>query len=94
MWRATAPWGRTPSTSSHPAQRPRPTRHVTGAPVTTCEKLHRHLRQCRAFLTAEPVPRLEATLLSGTIIRGTLKTPNSQLVTPISIKLQRPDGHD
>jgi hypothetical protein len=32
--------------------------------------------------------------VSGTIIRGTLKTPNSQLVTPISIKLQRPDGHD
>jgi hypothetical protein len=28
----------------------------------------------------------------GTIIRGTLKVPNSQLVTPISIKLQRPDG--
>jgi hypothetical protein len=25
--------------------------------------------------------------VSGTIIRGTLKTPNSQLVTPISIKL-------
>jgi hypothetical protein len=35
-----------------------------------------------------------ALYLSGTIIRGTLKTPNSQLVTPISIKLQRPDGHD
>jgi hypothetical protein len=34
------------------------------------------------------------TNLSGTIIRGTLKTPNSQLVTPISIKLQRPDGCD
>jgi hypothetical protein len=34
------------------------------------------------------------TKLSGTIIRGTLKTPNSQLVTPISIKLQRPDGCD
>jgi hypothetical protein len=33
-------------------------------------------------------------VLSGTIIRGTLKTPNSQLVTPISIKLQRPDGCD
>jgi hypothetical protein len=33
-------------------------------------------------------------IVSGTIIRGTLKTPNSQLVTPISIKLQRPDGHD
>jgi hypothetical protein len=32
--------------------------------------------------------------LSGTIIRGTLKTPNFQLVTPISIKLQRPDGCD
>jgi hypothetical protein len=33
-------------------------------------------------------------VLSGTIIRGTLKAPNSQLVTPISIKLQRPDGCD
>jgi hypothetical protein len=33
-------------------------------------------------------------LVSGTIIRGTLKAPNSQLVTPISIKLQRPDGCD
>jgi hypothetical protein len=40
---------------------PRPTHHVTGASVTTCEKLHRHLRQYRAFSTAEPVPRLEAT---------------------------------
>jgi hypothetical protein len=34
------------------------------------------------------------TNLSGTIIRGTLKAPNSQLVTPISTKLQRPDGCD
>jgi hypothetical protein len=33
-------------------------------------------------------------MVSGTIIRGTLKAPNSQLVTPISIKLQRPDGCD
>jgi cell division protein FtsW (lipid II flippase) len=33
-------------------------------------------------------------VVSGTIIRGTLKTPNSQLVTPISIKLLRPDGCD
>jgi hypothetical protein len=49
------------STLTHPAWRPRPTRHVTGAPVATCEKLHRHLRQYRAFSTAEPVPRLEAT---------------------------------
>jgi hypothetical protein len=46
----------------HPAWRPRPTRHVTGAPVTTCEKLHRHLRQYCAFSTAEPMPRLKATL--------------------------------
>jgi hypothetical protein len=46
----------------HPAWRPKPTRHVTSAPVTTCEKLHRHLRQCRAFSTVELVPRLEATL--------------------------------
>jgi hypothetical protein len=48
--------------SSHLAWRPRPTRHVTGAPVTACKKPHRHLRQCRAFSTAEPVPRLEAAL--------------------------------
>jgi hypothetical protein len=54
--------GRTPSTLMHPAWRPRPTHHVTGAPVTTCEKLHRPLRQYRAFSTAEPEPRLEATL--------------------------------
>jgi hypothetical protein len=54
--------GTHPSTSTHPAWRPRPTRHVTGTPVTTCKKLHRHLRQYRAFSTAEPVPRLEATL--------------------------------
>jgi hypothetical protein len=49
-------------TPTRPAWGPRPTRHVTGAPVTTCEKLHRHLRQCRAFSTVEPVQRLEATL--------------------------------
>jgi hypothetical protein len=61
-WRATAPQWRTPSASSHPAWRPSPTRHVTGASVTTCKKLHRHLRQGHAFSTAEPVPRLEATL--------------------------------
>jgi hypothetical protein len=33
-------------------------------------------------------------VLSGTIIRGTPKTLKSQLVTPISTKLQRPDGRD
>jgi hypothetical protein len=59
---ATAPRGRTLSTSTRPAWRPRPTRHVTSAPVTTCKKLHRHLRQYRALSTAEPIPRLEATL--------------------------------
>jgi hypothetical protein len=32
--------------------------------------------------------------LLGTIIRGTPKTPKSQLVTPISTKLQRPNGRD
>jgi hypothetical protein len=36
----------------------------------------------------------QGRVMSGTIIRGTLKTPNSQLVTPISIKLKRPDGSD
>jgi dienelactone hydrolase len=61
-WRATAPRGRTPSALSHLVWRPRPTRHVTGAPVTTCKQPHRHLRQCRASSTAAPVPRLEATL--------------------------------
>jgi hypothetical protein len=33
-------------------------------------------------------------IVSGTIIRGTLKTPKYQLVTPISTKLQRPHGCD
>jgi hypothetical protein len=46
----------------HPAWRPRPTRHATGAPVAVCEQLHRHSRHYRSSSTAEPVPRLEATL--------------------------------
>jgi hypothetical protein len=54
--------GRTLLTSTRPAWRPRPTRHVTGAPVTTCKKLHRHSRHYRASSTAEPGPRLEVTL--------------------------------
>jgi hypothetical protein len=54
--------GRTLSTPTCPTRGPRPTRHVTGASVTTCEKLHRHLRQYRAFSTEEPMPRLKATL--------------------------------
>jgi hypothetical protein len=39
----------------------RPTRHATGAPVATCEQLHRHSHHYRASSNAEPVPRLEAT---------------------------------
>jgi hypothetical protein len=54
--------GRAPSTPTRPAWRPRPTRHATSAPVATCEQLHRHSRHYRASSTAEPVPRLEATL--------------------------------
>jgi hypothetical protein len=47
---------------THPAWRLRPTRHATGAPVATCEQLHRHSHHYHASSTAEPVPRLEATL--------------------------------
>jgi hypothetical protein len=47
---------------THPAWRPRPTRHATGAPVATCDQLHRHSHHYCASSTAEPVPRLEATL--------------------------------
>lgn len=47
---------------THPAWGPTPTRHATGAPVATCKQLHRHSHHCHASSTAEPVPRLEATL--------------------------------
>jgi hypothetical protein len=47
---------------ARPAWRPRPTRHATSAPDATCEQLHCHSRHCHASSTAEPVPRLEATL--------------------------------
>jgi hypothetical protein len=47
---------------TRPAWRPRPTRHATGALVATCEQLHRHSHHYHASSTAEPVPRLEATL--------------------------------
>jgi hypothetical protein len=50
--------------------------------------------ECEAIKTNNFQLIFSHHLMSGTIIRGTLKTPNSQLVTPISIKLQRPDGHD
>jgi hypothetical protein len=42
----------------------------------------------------EPGHLVLRRVVSGTIIMGTLRTPNSQLVTPISTKLQRPDGCD
>ena len=52
-------------------------------------------KKCDESLQASANTPFEARgLLSGTIIRGTLKTHNSQLVTPISTKLQRPDGCD
>jgi hypothetical protein len=52
-------------------------------------------KKCDKSLQASINTPFEARgLLSGTIIRGTLKTPKSQLVTPISTKLQRPDGCD
>jgi hypothetical protein len=47
---------------TRPAWRPGPTRHATGAPVATCKQLHRHPHHYHASSTAEPVPRLEATL--------------------------------
>jgi hypothetical protein len=52
-------------------------------------------KKCDKSLQASVNTPFEAQgLLSGTIIRGTLKAPNSQLVTPISTKLRRPDGCD
>jgi hypothetical protein len=51
-WHATAPTGRAPSTPTRPAWRPRPTRHATGAPVATCEQLHRPSPHYRASSTA------------------------------------------
>jgi hypothetical protein len=54
----------------------------------------RGTRKGHFVLTPSAPAQSEARILSGTIIRGTLKTPKSQLVTPISTKLQRPDGCD
>jgi hypothetical protein len=58
---ATVPSGRILRLPTRPAWRPRPTRHVTGASNALCMQPHRHLRHHRAFSTAEPIPRLEAT---------------------------------
>jgi hypothetical protein len=52
-------------------------------------------KKCDKSLQASTNTPFEARgLLSVTIIRGTPKTPKSQLVTPISTKLQRSDGRD
>jgi hypothetical protein len=52
-------------------------------------------KKCDKSLQASTNTPFEAQgLLSGTIIRGTHKTPKSQLVTPISTKLQKSDGRD
>jgi hypothetical protein len=70
---------------------------------TFTESLRRHLMN--SSLVKSPMFHILVSLVanvlfllkevvSGTIIRGTLKAPKSQLVTPISIKLQRPDGCD
>jgi hypothetical protein len=59
------------------------------------EKVGPLAKKCGKSLQASISTPLEARgLLSGTIIRGTLITPKSQLVTSISTKLQRPDGCD
>jgi hypothetical protein len=58
--------------------------------LSTCHESISSLKNSNDELKA----KLEEVNVSGTIIRGTLKTSNSQLVTPISIKLQRPDGCD
>jgi hypothetical protein len=52
-------------------------------------------KKCDKSLQASTNTPFEARgLLSWIIIRGTPKTPKSHLVTPISTKLQRPDGRD
>ena len=63
--RATAPRLCTLSASSHPmGQREGPGPHVMQLVrrLLRAKKPHRHLRQCRVFSTAEPVPRLKAAL--------------------------------
>jgi hypothetical protein len=87
-----------------------PSSSPQGRPTIFVEKKDQTLRMCVDYRPLNevtiknkyPLPRIDilfdqltgARVLSGTIIRGTLKAPNSQLVTPISTKLQRPDGCD
>ena len=52
-------------------------------------------KKCDESLQASTNTPFEARgLLSGTIIRGTPKTPKTRLVNTISTKLQRPDGRN
>jgi hypothetical protein len=52
-------------------------------------------KKVRQSLQASTNTPFEARgLLSGTIIRGTPKTPKTRLVNTISTKLQRHDGRD
>jgi hypothetical protein len=67
-----------------------------GAKTVGCKWVYRTKHDSKGNIERDKA-RLVAkgfTQVSGTIIRGTLKTPKSQLVTPISTKLQRPDGCD
>jgi hypothetical protein len=75
--------------------------HTLNASFAICRKNKKVVARklgakCKGYKTCIWVPKAICTnlvgpnkswVLSGTIIRGTLKTPNSQLVTPISIKL-------
>jgi hypothetical protein len=82
--------GRTLSTSMCPSWGPRPTRHVTGAPVATCKKLHRHSRHYRASSAAEPVPRLEATLrMTQQCQPGTSVTSQSAAGEGVTVDMAR-----
>jgi hypothetical protein len=51
-----------PFDSNTPSMGPQAHTSCAGAPVATCKKLHHPSRHYRASSTAEPVPRLEATL--------------------------------
>jgi hypothetical protein len=80
----------------HKDNRP-PKPHVlktNGLPSVTLDEVWEEISELFRDKLGVSVFDIGQSYLSGTIIRGTLKTPNSQLVTPISIKLQRPDGCD
>jgi hypothetical protein len=73
--------------TTRPCSVPRTARARTTAAPRTTRPIALTLRQDMRHLW-------QAKQVSGTIIRGTLKAPKSQLVTPISTKLQRTDGCD